>query len=121
MRIRRNFFYLAFLYLFFSCQSVQPAVGNTAGFVLVEDFDDYCDSHLYSDDLQKVSLPEIIGLPVEIVPASIQQNDFREKECNTESPSALAVNHLSKYLLYSQLILPGLTTTEIVYPFHAFW
>jgi hypothetical protein len=121
MLIRGNFFYLAFLCLFFSCQSVQPANEKTAGFVLVEDIETYCISQVSPDDLQKVALPEIIGLPVGIVCTEIQRIDFRQNEYFVEPPPTLASNHSPKYLITSRLILPGLRSTEIIYPFHAFW
>jgi hypothetical protein len=121
MLILRNFFYLAFLGLFFSCQSVEPATEKIAGFVLVEDDENYGGSELSTDDLQNVSLPEIIGLPVEIVTSGIQRVDFRLNEYFIEQPVTFAINHHPEYLFLSRIILPGLRSTEIVYPFHAFW
>jgi hypothetical protein len=121
MLFHRKILYLISLLLFFSCQAIQPAHKDTASCVLSEDYENFFYSGHFTDFLSQVSLPEILGVPVEIIPIEVLRNDIRKNDYNTEQVPLLLINFPPKYLEICRIILPAMRSTEIGYPFHAFW
>jgi len=121
MLFQRKIVYLISFFLFFSCQAIQPAHEDKACCVLSEVYENFfCSDHI-SDSIRQVSLPEILGVPVEISPVELLRNDIRKSDYSAEQFSVLAISIFPTYLEICRIILPALRSTEIVYPFHAFW
>jgi hypothetical protein len=82
---------------------------------------DHAASIVSNDTLCSIALPEIIALPAESVPADLRLHERQLQDPPIdESPIAVQEEELL-YLSASTIIESGLPSTEIGYPFHAFW
>jgi hypothetical protein len=111
---------LLFAGIFFFCLGLTSQSSQNGGDVAAVDHN-HAASVISVDTLCSIALPEIIALPAESVPSDLRLHERQQQDPPIdESPTAVQEEELL-YLAASTIIQSGLPSTEIGYPFHAFW
>lgn len=112
---------LLFSCLLFFCLGLTAQSTQNEGAVDVVAHTNAAAELLPTNTFSSIALPEIIALPVESVPTDIRLSERKLQDPPLEVSTIAVQEEELLYLSVCSTIESGLPTTEIGYPFHAFW